>query len=1473
MAIQKSEPLIFARKVFNALDNNNYVKFFRLVRENATYLQACILLRYFNDVRARALARIVKAYAPRGGSRFPASDLVNALAFESIDKMKAFINHYGLRFAKADDYELSVILDRNQFIEDSDPFATARAVQLIESKKTNTVGEVIAGGELPNEDYFAHSLHKSFTKDGRLKETALIAEEQGYNTVNDSNKNVQALKTEIQRLAKGGKAYTESADTKTILTKPEAHTSPRRKATIVAPVVSDSKVFTFKPAITVAPAEIIKNSPEKIFNSEENVFSFSKPQVTENIATFYSSPTAKSTVVFSNKTLSEPKNLFGRPTDEGKAHQTAQNAFAGTNDNVFTKSEVPKSAFGGATKPSGLSTKPNFAFSGANDNLFSKSEQSIFRQNVGNKQENLFSGTKPNNHLFSKPEIPKSVSGQTFVETMTESPFATKPTDNLFSNPDIPKPLFGQNALKDKRESVFSGGAKPTDNLFSKPEVPTGLFGQNIVKRPEESSSNVFGIRPPSSTNKTENEATFNQNIFASAKNDLSMSKPDSAQRFGKGSNLFAKAASNPEEYQERSIFTKPMQNSGEARSGNIFSNPVPVCEDSSQGSNLFAKFVQNSGETKPGNNIFSNPAPVVESKQPSIFGAVNKTESKNIFVNPGAVGDPSIFASNGVVPADKMSPGSLFKSAFNPPNGSDAKGYSIFQSKNKPQTVADNIFNSVNATKNDMSSVYDFNQNTEIDVQTQLDLQKLKEEKIRQEQESQRQEKLRKEEEWRQFELCKQEEERQRAEEKRKQEELRQLEEQRRLEEQKKQEELWRRLDEERKAELKRKIEEDHRKFLEAVDRESTQLVEELITQVNSETSIELLQEEHENYRQLLKLTGDATEEVITELCNEICYSEMKAELFLTRSIMRKWFDVWRRQFMRNISRRKWLEDTPVWLPNKSPIEQASHLRRKVENAALQRMNAFHRGYTFSGELKHLPPPEPYNIMEIIRSPLLKRMKQISYPYDKCFFWKVTLVSPGENQWLCRKINVEKWLHDAFSDNKKHEESATLLQVSKQSWNHLMDFAISASLAKRETMSSCAEALDGTNGVLFYSTEKDSYLLKTIEQTMKNKYPNQVIPVAVIMPKQDDATHYAIQKFLAEYVNRTIISGYKVFVLDPKSIHTLMYTSTKSALKWMAKKCPQAPPLEIDLLKSICQRYLGNEIWCRFRSKRDNQMGDVIKDLQKLVTCYNVAVQKLTEVITNEELFNYSSFPLELKPYLEQVLPYPKPYEFIPSNVRTSENISAIRGIMKQLKLPNSISAFRPLSAVSMQQQIRSYCNQIGCFEDPEEVVCKVVALLPNELSDQNMSCEDFTQYFEHYDLIDFLNVIIYEKINRLNNFNNRFAIYEKSVLQEYCNMNWLYGVKAVSEIKHKAIEYEDDVSMFIEAKRRKLAMDSLEYLVLEDKDSTLVEASIQVTEADISKYSDCSEAVKQLEKEIEEGSKKSVEFENMLRAALADV
>ncbi|CAH2234346.1 jg12187 [Pararge aegeria aegeria] len=1210
---------------------------------------------------------------------------MNTLAFESVENMKSFVNHYGLRFSKTDT-ELTVILNRNHFIEDSDPYPLSRAINLIEIKRQCTVGEVISGGQLPLYNYAGHDLYSSFNTDGRLKETALIAEDLGYNTLNDSNKHLQALKLELQKLLQGRsfENIERVAEPAKNIVRTEAKQRKEfntfTKTTIETPV---SKLFSFQPATPVAPTEVITNSPEKVLpESSKNLFTFSKPQET--------------------KANVRAKDLMG---------------------SVFEA-------------------------------------KSIIEPKINTDSKNVFTNANVRGNMF----------------TNVNDAFKTTEPSNVFQNASVVKSIFGQ---------------------------------QNDINSQENKTGNVI-----------------NKNIFAST-----------------NTNLFSQTGANK----------------------NIFSNAV---------TNLFS----NSHNVEKSANLFAKPQ---ESLQPNIFGSNEKTQT---LLDPQSIFKAENInknISNGDTAV--MSPSSLFKSANEP---ALVTNYTIFQTKNKAPTVADNIFNSVQSKDDVYEFVNSDNDNNYLQSNAERDFQQ--EERKRQEEEIKRQEeerqrleeeerKRQEQERQRQEEIklleLKRKEEEQRKQEELRLEELRKIEEKRKKEEQVRQEELRKKMEEEKIMELKRQAEEQERQFKERVEKESLELIDELVREVNDETIHVILNEEVERLMKLVSYAKEITEDILTELSNEICVSEIKAEIFRTRKMSQKWFHIWRNQFIRNCKRRTLLEDTPVWLTNNNHQIEAKFLRRATEEAALSNMNAIHRGYRFVGELKSIPPPKPYNIVDLIRSPLLKRMKQIEHPYDKCFFWKVTLVT-SSTKWLYRKIHIEKWIKEAMGDSKNHEISNTLIHVGKQSWNNLIDFAVSVSLIKSEDFSIANEALNGTNGVIFYATENDNNYIEVIEQTLKHKYQYQIVPIAVIIAESHEPMQLKyINEKLTLFRNNGTISDYKFFSVELTNIANSINTCTKSALKWLAKNSPKTPSLEIDHLKSICQRYLGNEIWYKLKCEKDKRTETVLKSLHKLVACYNVAVDKLTQVITDEDLFNYPSFPLEFDQYLDKMSPYPKPYEFIPSNVKQSDNTIAIINIMQKLKLPDPNNASFPKSICNMQEQIRKYCNQIGWFSDPEEVVCKVVAILPSELVDTSIPSDQFSQYFHNYDLIDLLNVIVYAKINSLDNFENRFAMYKKPVLDEYRNIHWLFEIEVYSKAKHKVLEYEDELDYFIEAKRRRLDEDSQEYLMLEENDTSNVEQSIQMADINISAFDTYKDAVSQLEDQLNEEKKKSDELEQLLRSALSNV
>ncbi|XP_041348525.1 germinal-center associated nuclear protein-like isoform X1 [Gigantopelta aegis] len=136
--IQNTKEVKLAIKVYNAVNSNNYVRFFRLVKE-ASYLSACIMHRYFNQVRQKALNTILKAYGGKN-SKFPLQDLIRMLHFESSQEACHFCEFYGL-----DIQDDALVLDRSSFIIPETTFLPTRSRNLIELKRLLPVGEVING--------------------------------------------------------------------------------------------------------------------------------------------------------------------------------------------------------------------------------------------------------------------------------------------------------------------------------------------------------------------------------------------------------------------------------------------------------------------------------------------------------------------------------------------------------------------------------------------------------------------------------------------------------------------------------------------------------------------------------------------------------------------------------------------------------------------------------------------------------------------------------------------------------------------------------------------------------------------------------------------------------------------------------------------------------------------------------------------------------------------------------------------------------------------------------------------------------------------------------------------------------------------------------------------------------------------------------------------------------------------------------
>ncbi|XP_043215823.1 germinal-center associated nuclear protein-like [Amphibalanus amphitrite] len=172
--VRESPEVQAALRLYVALSSNNYVRFFKLVRR-AGYLASCLLQRYFNQVRTRALDVITRTYCPaKAVVEFPLTQLQEMLGFESEQECASALRQHGI-----ESEEGTAFLERVQFQVPDTPPELRRCPTLIDAKRELSIGQAIQGGPLPADPLPSYRPHDSFDAHGVLRRTAWDAQDQG----------------------------------------------------------------------------------------------------------------------------------------------------------------------------------------------------------------------------------------------------------------------------------------------------------------------------------------------------------------------------------------------------------------------------------------------------------------------------------------------------------------------------------------------------------------------------------------------------------------------------------------------------------------------------------------------------------------------------------------------------------------------------------------------------------------------------------------------------------------------------------------------------------------------------------------------------------------------------------------------------------------------------------------------------------------------------------------------------------------------------------------------------------------------------------------------------------------------------------------------------------------------------------------------------------------------------------------------
>lgn len=398
--IQKSREVRFAIDVYSSIESHNFSKFFKLVKQT-TYLNACILLRYFNQVRVKALSVMVKAYCRITSTSFPLYELMDILGFEDENEAVYLCEQVGLVISND---EMHIMLNRQNFSHPISSVEQGRAVNTVESKRTKqglSVGQCIAGGKMPEKTYRNHVPHDSFDSNGYLRASAINVEDQ-----------TKQYKSKLN-LAKNDPYQFIEEDNFKILQKIKTPTKIEDQTNSAAK--RSGQTFLAEPSMKPAGFG-------DVFN--------------KNLKTTPLFP-----AVFSQTSLHKEQSMFVKPS------------------NVFHKSESdPKLTFGHKTLTfdskqskdldTGDKSEPRFGTRSQNPAVVSKPNESVTQKSIVESSTTLHHAT----------EVPKLKDSSSFAMATNKSIFSGVAQGNIFAKPAGGSSIFGNKSaagIKTEAKSDF----------------------------------------------------------------------------------------------------------------------------------------------------------------------------------------------------------------------------------------------------------------------------------------------------------------------------------------------------------------------------------------------------------------------------------------------------------------------------------------------------------------------------------------------------------------------------------------------------------------------------------------------------------------------------------------------------------------------------------------------------------------------------------------------------------------------------------------------------------------------------------------------------------------------------------------------------------------------------------------------------------------------------------------------------------
>ncbi|MFH4973591.1 hypothetical protein AB6A40_000300 [Gnathostoma spinigerum] len=165
--IRESTEIRLALRLFNCVQSSNYVRFFRLLKTSATFLQACLCHRYFSHMRGRALSNMVSSYGPV--NKYPTEKYAELLGYNDKKHAMKDVEVYGVSVS---DNDTSFFFSKMKYTEPEEESSAGFSAWVDQKRDGQKLAEILYGERVPSVDI--RPVTVSFNSTGVYENDAVI---------------------------------------------------------------------------------------------------------------------------------------------------------------------------------------------------------------------------------------------------------------------------------------------------------------------------------------------------------------------------------------------------------------------------------------------------------------------------------------------------------------------------------------------------------------------------------------------------------------------------------------------------------------------------------------------------------------------------------------------------------------------------------------------------------------------------------------------------------------------------------------------------------------------------------------------------------------------------------------------------------------------------------------------------------------------------------------------------------------------------------------------------------------------------------------------------------------------------------------------------------------------------------------------------------------------------------------------------